>query len=56
LLVSYVQPTIQQYESITLQLCNQSSPHENYGQFPLLMEAITCLPQNRHFFAVSKDE
>jgi len=28
--------------------CNQlqSSPYDNYGQFPLKMEAIMCLPQN----------
>jgi len=29
--------------------CNQSSRYENYGQFPLQMEAITCLPQNQYF-------
>jgi len=29
--------------------CNQSSHYENYGRFPLQMEAIMCLPQNRHF-------
>jgi len=29
--------------------CNQRSHYENYRRFPLQMEAITCLPQNRHF-------
>jgi len=28
---------------------NQSSHYENYGWFPLQMEAITCIPQNWHF-------
>jgi len=27
-------------------LCNQSSHYENYGQFPLQMEAIMSLPEN----------
>jgi len=26
--------------------CNQSSHYENYGQSPIEMEAIMCLPQN----------
>jgi len=29
--------------------CNQHSHYENYRWFLLRMEAITCLPQNRHF-------
>jgi len=29
-----------------MNFCNQSSHYENYGQFPLQMEAITC---NQHF-------
>jgi len=29
--------------------CNQNSHYENYGRFLLQMEAIVCLPQNRHF-------
>jgi len=28
-------------------LCNQISNFKNYGQFPLWMEAITQIPQNR---------
>jgi len=35
--------------------CNQSSHYENYGQFPLGFEAITCLPQNQHFSWWAKD-
>jgi len=51
------QPVIQQYEStVKKKFCNQSSHHQNYGQFPLQMEVITCIiPQNGHF-VVSKDE
>jgi len=46
---SYVQPIMQQNESTT-NFCNQSSYYENYKWFTLGIEAITCLPQNRHFF------
>jgi len=43
-IASYVQPFIQQYESITEKIiCNQSSQYENYGWLLLWMEAITCL-------------
>jgi len=47
----YIQPVIQQYEikSCLKNLCNQSSPYKNYGQFLLRMKAITCLPQNQYF-------
>jgi len=48
---SYVHPVIQQRNyclkrsfAIKVTTC-----YENYGQFPLWMEAITYLPQNRHF-------
>jgi len=41
-LAAYVQPVIQQYKSFCI---NQSSHYENYGQFPLRMEAIMFLPQ-----------
>jgi len=30
-------------------LCNQSNHYENYGQFLLQIEAITCVLQNQHF-------
>jgi len=49
----YVQPIIQLYKSMKR---TSAATYENYGQFPLQMEVITCLPQNRHFFVVSKDE
>jgi len=47
------------YSSMNQQLfeknfCNQSSRYENYGQFPLQMEAIMCLPQNQHFLQWTK--
>jgi len=44
----YIQPIIQQYKSTTF-LKRTSAINENYGQFPFQMEAIVCLPQNRHF-------
>jgi len=37
-------------------LCNQSSHYENYRQFLLWIEAITCLPQIPTLFMMSKDE
>jgi len=42
-IASYVQPVIQQYESTTVKKnsYNQNSHYENYGRFPLQMEAIT---------------
>jgi len=45
----YVQPVIQQYECFKKNFRNQCSRYENYGRFLLGIEAITCLPQNRHF-------
>jgi len=34
---------------IKINFCNKSSHYENYRRSPLEIEAITCLPQNRHF-------
>jgi len=48
-IAGYVQPIMLQKLFKRTSAIKVTSHYENYGWFPLQMEAIMCLPQNRHF-------